>query len=311
MRSKPVDHILGELRELLADGAVEINLIGQDTTSYGADIGYAPGLVGLLTELDKTVRAEAGAGGAWVRLMYAYPSCFTDAMIDAIAGLPSIVKYIDMPLQHINDAVLTAMRRNTSRSLFETLLGKLRRVKDHGGNGMALRTTFITGFPGETDAQHRELVEFVRGFGFEAMGVFPYSPEPGTPAGTLHAAPGSAVPEKAVKARLDELMLAQQKVAFAKNEAMAEAGRNLDLLIEGPTRTHGRSTAGVSKGGMLYAARAYHQAPQIDGVTFVHSREELAPGEIVRCRVTGADGYDLAARPVSEIDVALSLPVVR
>ena len=177
MRSKPVEAIVAEARELCADGAFELNLIGQDTTSYGEDIGYAGGLVGMLTALDTVAK------GNWLRLMYAYPSRFTDAMIDALATLPGVVKYVDMPLQHINDAVLERMRRKTSRRLIDTLLDKLRRRVP----GIAIRTTFITGFPGETDEQHDELVEFVRDFGFEAMGVFPYSPEPGTPAGTLHA----------------------------------------------------------------------------------------------------------------------------
>ncbi len=136
MRSKPIDAICAEARELMQDGAFELNLIGQDTTSFGDDIGYAPGLVGLLEELNSTV---AENGGAWVRLMYAYPSCFTDEMINAIAQLPNIVKYIDIPLQHIHDRVLDAMRRNTSRKLIKTLLQKLRDRID----GISIRTTLI------------------------------------------------------------------------------------------------------------------------------------------------------------------------
>ncbi|MHC4996112.1 MAG: MiaB/RimO family radical SAM methylthiotransferase [Planctomycetota bacterium] len=143
MRSKPLDHLLPEARELFSDGAYELNLIGQDTTSFGQDIGYGPGLSGVLTELD-TLAAEYG--GAWLRLMYAYPSCFTDEMIETLAALPNVLKYIDIPLQHINDRVLDSMKRKTSRKLIETLLDKLRdRVP-----GMTIRTTFITGYPGET-----------------------------------------------------------------------------------------------------------------------------------------------------------------
>lgn len=302
MRSKPVSAILAEARELFADGAFELNLIGQDTTSFGADIGYDAGLVGMLQALDG---AADERGGAWVRLMYAYPSCFTDAMIDAIAALPNIVKYIDMPLQHINDRVLDRMRRHTSRDLIETLLDKLRdRVP-----GIALRTTFISGFPGETEAEHEELLEFVRDFGFDAMGVFPYSPEPGTPAGTLHAG-GEAVADDVIQRRVDELMLAQQEVAFEQASLQAEAGVELDVLIDKPAASEGRATSGVSAGGKLYLGRAYHQAPQVDSVTYVQSAVSLAPGELVRCRVTASDGYDLVAQPVEELSPRLSLNVI-
>ena len=152
----------------------------------------------MLTELD---RLAAQFGGAWLRLMYAYPSCFTDEMIDTIASLQNVLPYIDMPLQHINDEVLNNMRRKTSRNLIETLLGKLRdRIP-----GMTIRTTFISGYPGETDAQHQELVDFVRDFGFDNMGVFPYSREPGTKAGAAYDK-GGAVPDDVIQARIDELM---------------------------------------------------------------------------------------------------------
>lgn len=232
MRSKPVEAILAEVRELMSDGAFELNLIGQDTTSYGQDIGYAPGLVGLLQAIDSQVR-EFGSG--WVRLMYAYPSCFTDEMIDAIARLSSVVKYIDMPLQHINDTVLDRMRRKTSRQLIETLLEKLRtRVP-----GMAIRTTFISGYPGETQAQHEELLSFIKDFGFDAMGVFPYSPEPGTPAGTQHTT--DAIPDDVIEQRIEELMLAQQEVVFARNAAAAQRQDEVEVLIESETRSSGRA----------------------------------------------------------------------
>ena len=306
MRSKPIDRILDEAKELFADGAFELNLIGQDTTSYGTDIGYdakGQGLAGMLKEMNK---AAAENGGAWVRLMYAYPSCFTDEMIDAIAGLPHIVKYIDMPLQHINDAVLDRMRRKTSRKLIETLLEKLRtRIK-----GMAIRTTFITGFPGETDEQHDELVKFVREFGFDAMGVFPYSPEPGTPAGTLYDK-GGAVDDDVVSARLEELMLTQQDLAFARNKKLVEQGPEFDVLIDSPTGTTGKKTSGVSKGGQLYAGRTYQQSPQIDGVTFVQSKHKLSTGELVKCRIVDSDGYDLIARPVEDMEKNVRLKIMR
>lgn len=305
MRSKHLEHILAEARELIADGAFELNLIGQDTTSYGTDIGYEPGLAGMLTELDKFVRKEA-AGNAWVRLMYAYPSCFTDEMIDAIAALPSVVKYIDMPLQHINDEVLNSMRRKTSRKLIETLLAKLRKRIPN----MAIRTTFISGFPGETQAQHDELREFVADFGFDAMGVFPYSPEPGTPAGTLHAR-GGAIDEKIVQARVEELMLTQQEFIFARNEQTASKMPEVDVLIDSATATKGKSTTGVTKAGNLYSGRTQSQAPQIDAVTYVHSRTKLSPGELVRCKITAAQNYDLVAQPLADLEKKRSLSILR
>ncbi|MEX2387144.1 MAG: 30S ribosomal protein S12 methylthiotransferase RimO [Phycisphaeraceae bacterium] len=302
MRSKPVDRIVAEARELIADGAFEINLIGQDTTSYGSDIGYGPGLVGLLEALDTVAREN---GGAWMRLMYAYPSCFTDAMIDAIAQRPNILKYIDMPLQHINDRVLDRMRRKTSRTLIETLLAKLRdRIP-----GIAIRTTFITGFPGETEAEHQELVAFVREFGFENMGVFPFSPEPGTPAARLHAE-GGAVDDETMQRRLDELMLAQQEVVFERNARLADEQAELDVLVEGQTQTAGEATTGVADAGVLHVGRSYTQAPQIDGLTYVHSREPLTAGELVRCRITDHEDYDLIAQPVADLDRRVGLPVV-
>ena len=302
MRSKPVDRIVNEVRELMSDGAFELNLIGQDTTSFGNDIGYDAGLVGLLESINGAMH---DFGGGWARLMYAYPSCFTDEMIDTIARLPNIIKYIDIPLQHINDQVLDRMRRNTGRQLIETLLDKLRdRIP-----GMAIRTTFISGFPGETDEQHEELVDFVDEFGFDAMGVFPYSPEPGTPAGTLYEQ-GGAIPDDVIEQRIDELMLTQQQVVFERNEAQAEANAEFDVLIDKATETESRATSGSGDGGRLHTGRAYFQAPDIDGVTFVQSKEERAPGELVRCRVVAADGYDLIAQPVNEIDSALKLNVI-
>jgi ribosomal protein S12 methylthiotransferase len=188
MRSKPLEHILAEARELAADGAVELNLIGQDTTSYGTDIGYTAGLSGLLKTLDRDLKDVH-----WLRLMYAYPSCFTDEMIKTLADSARVVKYIDMPLQHINDDLLKTMKRRVTRREIETLLQKLRDWVP----GITLRTTFIAGSPGETDAQHQELVQFVKDFGFDMMGVFPYSAEPGTPMGKM---PGQ-LPDEVKKAR--------------------------------------------------------------------------------------------------------------
>ncbi len=321
MRSKPVESIVTEARELIADGAAELNLIGQDTTSYGQDIGDERGLPGLLETLAGEARNAAGAGNVWLRLMYAYPSCFGDDAIEAIARLPEVVKYIDMPLQHINDRLLDAMRRRTSRRLIETLLHKLRdRIP-----GIAIRTTFITGYPGETEAEHEELVAFIRDFGFDAMGAFIYSPEPGTPAGTLHAREGMAIPAEVAERRYAELMRAQQEVVFARHEAMAREGRQVEVLIDSadgeaefdqsqeapPTGDGG--TGALLPEGPLYAhtGRSYQQAPSIDGTMLVLADRPLSPGERISCRIIDADGYDLICRPVTENESGrVSLPVV-
>jgi len=300
MRSKPVDRVLTEVTELVNDGAFELNLIGQDTTSYGQDIGYAPGLPGLLRALD---RAMADRGGGWLRLMYAYPSCFTEPMIQAIAQLPHVIKYIDMPLQHINDQVLNQMRRGTSRKLIEKLLGKLRTMVP----GIAIRTTFITGFPGETEQQHQELLEFISEFRFDAMGVFRYSPEPGTVAGTLHAQ-GQSVADEVMDKRYAQLMEAQQAVAFAHN-AHAVKQQVLDVLIDS-VADHDLPTEAAPQ-ARLYCGRTYQQAPLVDGLTWVRSTEELSPGEVVRCRITDFNDYDLIAQPLVQLqNNGLSLPVM-
>lgn len=274
MRSKPIDRILDEARELAADGVKELNLIGQDTTSYGQDIGYGAGLAGLLTTLDQQLTDVP-----WIRLMYAYPSCFTDAMIHALADSPRILKYIDIPLQHISDAVLKRMKRRVTRKQTETLLHKLRQWVP----GITLRTTFISGTPGETDAQHRELVQFVKDFGFDMMGVFAYSPEPGTPMARM---PGQ-LSEELKKSRVDELMLAQQAVAFAKTRKMI--GQQIQVLIDRPADADAEQ----------FIARAPSQAPDIDSVTLVRARR-LKPGQMLSVKVTDASGYDMIAQPVTD-----------
>ena len=275
MRSKPTSQIVAEARELAADGAVELNLIGQDTTSYGSDIGYAEGLSGLLRTLNKELKDVN-----WLRLMYAYPSCFTDEMINTIADSDRLVKYIDMPLQHINDDLLTMMKRRVSRKQIETLLDKLRKWVP----GIAIRTTFIAGSPGETDAQHDELVRFVKEFGFDMMGVFPYSAEPGTPMGRM----AGQLPEKQKQQRVEELMLAQQEVAFAK--ARAQVGSTIEVLIDRPA---GREPEDG------FVGRSQSQAPDIDSVVFVRN-EKLHTGQFVNVKVTDFRAYDLVGEVASK-----------
>lgn len=268
MRSKPIEQILLEAKELAADGAVELNLIGQDTTSYGTDIGFAGGLQQLLRTLDKQLKDVR-----WLRLMYAYPSCFTDDMIRAMADSDRVVKYIDMPLQHISDPMLTAMKRRVTRKQIETLLGKLRKWIP----GIAIRTTFISGAPGETETDHDELVQFVKDFGFDMMGVFPYSLEPGTPMGRRT----DQLPDDVKQARTEELMLAQQEIVFSRSEKAI--GSTIEVMIDKPSPQPG-----------VYVARSQSQAPDIDSCVFVKAKK-LTPGTFVNVKVTDFQAYDLVA----------------
>ncbi len=293
MRSKPTEQILAEARELAADGAVELNLIGQDTTSYGTDIGYADGLSGLLRSINKHAPKDV----AWIRLMYAYPSCFTDDMIKTIADCDRVVKYIDMPLQHINDRLLTLMKRRVSRKQITTLLDKLKKWVP----GIAIRTTFIAGSPTETEAEHQELVQFVKDYGFEHMGVFPYSAEPGTPMGRMT----EQLPDEIKQARVEELMLAQQAVVFDRNES--RMGESVEVMIERANRDE--STKSRRNDGGVYVARTTWQAPDIDSVVFVSAKQKLSPGEIIRVKFTDYKAYDLVAElPVKK---SRSLTVVK
>ena len=261
--------IVAECRELISDGARELILIGQDTTSYGADIGYEPGLAGLLRALD-----QACDGAPWLRLMYVYPSVFTDAMIDAIAECARVVKYIDIPLQHINDRMLKAMGRRVTRPQTEMLLDKLRQRIP----GVTIRTTFIVGFPGETEPEFAELLTFVREFGFEAVGAFQYSSEPDTPAARMP----SQLDLAAKQARYQQLMLAQQEIAFAS--ARRKAGQSFELVIDGS----------ADRGELV--GRHAGQAPDVDAVCLLPGGE-FAAGEIVPVRCVGAEGYDLVVQP--------------
>ncbi len=320
MRSKPTDRIVQEARELVRDGAFELNLIGQDTTSYGDDLGIGAadggGLPALLGAISEAVREEGGGG--WVRLMYAYPSTFSDAMIDAFARLcerGNVVPYIDMPLQHASDRVLSLMRRRVTRAQQARVITRLReRVPN-----MAVRTTFISGFPGETEADHRELLDFVREMRFDNLGVFEYSNEPGTPAGTMEQDPSLAVAPEDKARRKEEIMLLQQTIVFERNKALAgrfdehrpqSTGARTSVLIDEALRTGGRATSGVGKGGTLYKGRTTAQAPMIDGITYVQSAEKLAPGELVPCIICGWDGYDLIARPVAELEKRVGLKIL-
>ena len=266
-RSKPIEQVLQEARELVADGALELNVIGQDTTSYGRDIGYKAGLAGLLRQLNRV------DGVRWVRLMYAYPSQLGDDTIAALAECGRVVKYLDLPLQHIANPILSAMRRRVTRHQTEELLERLRRRVP----GITLRTTFIVGFPGETEADFQELLEFVQNFQFDAAGVFAYSKEPGTLAARLRP----TVPNRVKQRRLEGLMLAQQQIAFTA--AAGRVGESLEVLVDG-----------MDSAGRCVARHA-GQAPDVDSLCYLTSRRQA--GKFVIATVAGTENYDLIVRP--------------
>lgn len=271
MHCKPPKVILDEARELVSDGAVELNLIGQDTTSYGlGDDSLDAKLDGLLRMLNEV------DGVRWVRLMYVYPSVMSDAIIDAIAESDKVCKYIDIPLQHINDRLLKAMHRRITRKETEHVLARIReRIP-----GVSIRTTMIAGFPGETDAEFEELVEFARDFQFDALGVFAYSLEPDTPAGRMKEQVSDAVKRE----RVDALMRAQQEVAFSLAER--RVGSEMNVLVERRV------------GPGVVAARHQGQAPEVDSVTIVKTCD-ANPGDWIDVRCVGREDYDLVARPTS------------
>ena len=271
-RSRAIDDIVREVEHLGAEGAVEVNLIAQDLTRYGHDADSDPAT---RPDLAQLLRALGRVDGVrWIRLHYTFPSAFDDALIDAIASEPKVVKYVDVPLQHISDPMLKRMRRGHSSRVTRELVTKLRaRIDD-----VVLRTTFIVGHPGETDAEFEELCEFVAESKFERAGAFTYSIEPGTVSAML---PNRVDPEVAA-ARQERLMELQRQISRARHEAMV--GREIDVLVEGVS----------SESEHLLEGRWYGQAPGIDGVTYL-ADGEAKPGAIVRARVTQASDYDLAA----------------
>jgi ribosomal protein S12 methylthiotransferase len=269
--TKPVEEVVREAKELAADGVRELILVAQDTTYYGLDLYGRVRFAELLRELEQVRGIE------WIRILYAYPMYFTDELIETIAKSRRIVPYLDMPLQHINDRMLRRMSRRVDRRSTEELLHKLRSTVP----GLALRTTFIVGFPGETEDEFQELAEFIRDAKFERLGVFPYSLEPGTPAAKLDG----HLPEAVKQERRDRLMGIQQANAFAWSQA--QIGKQIPVIVDGPEPE--------IPGHVL--ARGQADAPDIDCLVRVKGKG-LRAGDLVRVKVTGADGYDLLGRPV-------------
>ncbi|QDV77920.1 Ribosomal protein S12 methylthiotransferase RimO [Planctomycetes bacterium K2D] len=271
--TKPIEEVIAEAKQLAADGVRELVVVAQDTTYYGMDLYGEPRLAELIHKLDEVEGLE------WVRLMYLYPMYFSDDVIDAIAQSKKVVPYIDMPLQHASDAMLKRMQRRVASGPTRELVQKLR---DRIPN-LVLRTTFITGFPGETDADFAELCDFVEEFRFERLGVFTYSLEPDTPAARLP----NHLPEEIKEQRRDELMAIQQRLAF--EWADAQIGKQMDVLIDNP----------VPGERAAWIGRTAADAPDVDCVAYV-TGEGLQPGDIVPCEVVARNDYDLVTVAVGE-----------
>jgi len=271
--SKPLEEVVSEARELAADGVRELVIVAQDTTYYGMDIYGEPRLAELLRELDKIEGIE------WIRLMYFYPMYITADLVSTIARSQKILPYLDLPLQHISDGVLRRMQRRVNKAATVELLSMLRSEIP----GLTLRTTFITGFPGETDEQFEELAEFVAQQRFERVGVFTYSFEPDTPAARL----GDHLDEEVKEQRRERLMAIQHDIALSWNQA--QVGRQKDVILD-------RTVPGEKN---AWIGRSMADAPDVDAVVYVSGRK-LAAGQIVPCEIVAVSEYDLVAAQVAK-----------
>ncbi len=267
--SRPPEAIVAEAALLRDQGVKEILLIAQDTTDYGHDLGMKDGLAQLLEQMTHAVPDLP-----WIRVMYAYPGYVTDRLMSVMAENPQVVPYLDMPLQHAAPEVLHRMRRPSNMDWVYRTLEKMRASIPN----LALRTTFIVGYPGETDAEFQTLLNFVNEIRFDHVGVFPFSFEPGTTSEPL----GDPIPAEVKEERMARLMGAQEKISLTRNQSFV--GQTQDVLIEG-------YNDGISVG------RAYHDAPEIDGMVFVEGEAEV--GEIIPVQMTGAMVHDLTGRLVA------------
>ena len=265
-RSVPMENLLKEAKELADQGVKELILVAQETTLYGKDIYGEKSLHKLLKELCKV------PGIQWIRILYCYPEEITDELIQVIKEEKKICHYLDLPIQHASNAILKRMGRRTSKEQLVEIIEKLRReIPD-----ISLRTTLITGFPGETEEQHQELLDFVDEMEFDRLGVFTYSPEEDTPAAEMDG----QIAEEVKEDRQAELMELQQDIAFDRAEDMI--GREVLVMIEGKVADEN-----------AYVGRTYKDAPNVDGLIFVNTDEELMSGDFVKVKVTGALEYDL------------------
>ena len=265
-RSVPMEQLLKEAKELAEGGVKELILVAQETTVYGQDIYGEKSLHRLLRELCKI------DGIQWIRLLYCYPEEIDANLIQVMKEEPKICHYLDLPIQHASDAILKKMGRRTSKAqLVDTIRTLREEIPD-----ITLRTTLITGFPGETEEQHQELVEFVDEMEFDRLGVFTYSPEENTPAAEMP----DQIPEEVKEDRQAELMELQQEIAFDLAEDMID--REVLVMIEGKVADEN-----------AYVGRTYRDAPNVDGLIFINTDEELMSGDFAKVKVTGAMEYDL------------------
>jgi ribosomal protein S12 methylthiotransferase len=273
--TKPMENVIDEARQLAAAGVRELNIVAQDTTYYGMDLYGEPRLTELLTQLDQV------DGLDWIRLMYFYPMYIDDRLLETIAGAEKIIPYIDMPLQHADDTMLKRMSRRVNRHDTEQTIERMRELIP----GLTLRTTFITGFPGETNEQFETLVDFVTQFRFERMGAFTYSFEPDTPAANL---PGH-LDEETKNARRDRLMEVQSQISLGFNQS--QLGKTIDVILDAP----------VAEQPGVWIGRASFDAPDVDGCVFVTETDDpLATGDIVPVEIVHAQSYDLAGVATGE-----------
>ena len=265
-RSVPMERLLKEAEYLAEQGVKELILVAQETTLYGKDLYGEKSLHILLKELCKI------SGIRWIRILYCYPEEITEELIQVMKEEKKICHYLDLPIQHANDEILKRMGRRTSKQELISIIEKLRReIPD-----ICIRTTLITGFPGETKKQHEELMDFVDEMEFDRLGVFTYSPEEDTPAAGM---PGQ-IEEEVKEERQAELMELQQEIAFENAENMV--GREVLVMIEGKVADEN-----------AYVGRTYRDAPNVDGLIFVNTEEELMSGDFVKVKVLGAVDYDL------------------
>ncbi len=265
-RSYPFEYLIEQAKYLVEGGAKELILVAQETTMYGIDLYGKKSLPQLLEKLSEIDGLE------WIRILYCYPEEITDELIDTIKRLPKVCNYLDMPIQHASDRILKRMGRRTSKDELVSVIGKLRKnIPD-----IALRTTLITGFPGETDEDQQELLDFVDRMEFDRLGVFTYSPEEGTPAANMP----DQIDESIKQQRRDEIMQLQQQVSIDKSSECID--KVIDVMVEGKIADDD-----------AYVGRSYKDAPNVDGYVFINTNANLMSGDIVKVKITGAMEYDL------------------
>ena len=277
LRSRPLEAIVDEAAALVNDGARELVVVAQDTTDYGRDWGEPNSLPRLLSAICNRTDDRL----KWVRLMYAYPGHVSDELVEVMAGHAKIVPYLDMPLQHGDPRTLRRMRRPSKLEMVYDHMEKLRRAMPD----IALRTTFIVGYPGETEEEFQGLLDFARAIEFDKVGAFTFSPEPGTPSAELP----DQVPDEVKQERYARLMEQQQPISLRKNQA--QVGKMLDVLVEGEGEIEG-------SGEPLLLARSYRDAPEIDGLVLVPGMRDVPIGAMIQVHINGAMEYDLVGEPL-------------